>query len=132
MDPDSVVREGEYATVQKYGQSWAEQFGFDVKRLFSNTAFLTPQARANMKATVRAKYAAALPQYQNVRKSYVDRINKRTGAKDGDQYLIDYGAAFPTTGMPGQSAAPPANTPPPTAAKPGAQRIGRFTVEVQP
>ena len=27
MDPDSVVREGEYATVQKYAQSWAECSG---------------------------------------------------------------------------------------------------------
>ena len=34
MDPTSSVREGEYATVQKYAQSFANQLGFDVNRLF--------------------------------------------------------------------------------------------------
>jgi hypothetical protein len=95
MDPDSVVREGEYATVQKYAQSWAERFGFDVARVFTNTAFLTPQARANMKATIQQRYAPAKAQYDNVRRSYADRINRMTGGTDGDQYLIDYAGAFP-------------------------------------
>ncbi|HYE85189.1 MAG TPA: hypothetical protein VEA16_02450, partial [Vicinamibacterales bacterium] len=78
MDPDSVVREGEYATVQKYAQSWAERFGFDVARMFSNTTFLTPQARANMKATIRTKFASAKPQYENIRRQYVKQINQIT------------------------------------------------------
>lgn len=96
MDPDSVVREGEYATVQKYAQSWREQFGFDIQRLFSNTPFLTPQARANMKATIRQKYAASRKQYDNIRRSYADQINRITGQRDGDAFLIDHAAAFPS------------------------------------
>jgi hypothetical protein len=95
MDPDSVVREGEYATVQHYAQSWAERFGFDVKRIFSNTAFLTPQARENMKTTIRSKYAAGLSQYNNVRSEYARRISRATGHPDGADELIDYGAVFP-------------------------------------
>jgi hypothetical protein len=98
MDPDSVVREGEYATVQKYSQSWAEMFGFQVARIFSNEPFLTAEARANMKATIMGKYASARPQYDNVRSQYVQRINKATGTADGEEYLIDYGAAFPVIG----------------------------------
>jgi hypothetical protein len=98
MDPESVVREGEYATVQKYAQSWAERFGFDVARIFSNTTFLTPEARANMKATIRARYQAARPQYDNVRQSYVTQINRITKQADGNDYLVDYGAAFPEAG----------------------------------
>jgi hypothetical protein len=95
MDPDSVVREGEYATVQKYAQSWADSFGFNAARIFSNTAFLTPQARKNMKTTIAAKFSAGKKQYDAVRKSYVDRINAGTGAGDGEDELTDYGAAFP-------------------------------------
>jgi len=95
MDPESVVREGEYATVQKYSQSLAEKYGFDAKRVFSNTVFLTPEARQNMKATIETRFEPVRKQYNNLRKSYVERLNKVTGGADGEDYLNDYGAAFP-------------------------------------
>jgi hypothetical protein len=95
MDPDSVVREGEYATVQKYAQSWAQSFGFNAARVFSNTAFLTPQARANMKRTIQSKYQAGKAQYDNVRRSYASQINKITNGADGESWLTDYAAGFP-------------------------------------
>lgn len=95
MDPDSVVREGEYATVQKYAQSWVESFGFNALRVLQNREFLTPQARANLKSTITARFAAAKQQYDNVRREYGRRINRLTGQVDGEDYLIDYGAAFP-------------------------------------
>jgi len=98
MDPDSVVREGEYATVQKYAQSWAQSFGFNAARVFSNVAFLTPEARQNMKTTINAKFKAAERQYSGIRKSYTDQINQITGHQDGDSYLTDFGSAFPTGG----------------------------------
>lgn len=94
-DPDSVVREGEYATVQKYAQSWAEKVGFDAARIFTNTVFLSPQARANMKATIMGKFRASREQYDNVRRSYARQINQITKAGDGDTYLTDFGGAFP-------------------------------------
>lgn len=98
MDPDSVVREGEYATVQKYAQSWAQTFGFNAARIFSNTAFLSPQVRSNMKATIRAKYASAIPQYRNVRKNYVQQVDQMLGKPgSGDEWILDYEAAFPQT-----------------------------------
>jgi hypothetical protein len=100
MDPDSVVREGEYAVVQKYAQSWAEKFGFDVKRLYSNSQFLTPAARANMKATITAKGKAAHSQYLRVRQQYADKINRITGNTDGDEYLIDFGVMMPSSAAP--------------------------------
>lgn len=106
MDPDSVVREGEYATVQKYAQSWAQTFGFNAARMFSNTAFLTPQARANMKATILQKFSSMRKQYDALRKSYADRINKKTGQADGETYLTDYGGGFPQEAA--QSSAPAA------------------------
>lgn len=96
MDPDSVVREGEYATVQKYAQSWADQFGFDVKRIFSNTAFLTPQARQQLKATIRTKYGAARGQFENIRSEYGRQIERITRMPGGVEELPDFGAAFPS------------------------------------
>ena len=95
MDPESVVREGEYATVQKYAQSWAESFGFNAARIFSNTAFLTPQARENMKKTIRARFTAAQGQYENVRREYGRKIERITRVPGGVDELTDFGAAFP-------------------------------------
>lgn len=109
MDPDSAVREGEYATIQRYAQSWAESFGFNASRIFSNTQFLTPEARANMKATIQSKYKSIKQQYVGTRKAYADQINRITGGADGESYLTDFSSAFPpdatdaTTSPPGTS-----------------------------
>ena len=81
--------------MKKYGQSWAERFGFQAARIFSNTTFLTPDARANMKATIRARFSAAKPQYENLRRSYASQISRITNQGDGDSYLVDYAAGFP-------------------------------------
>lgn len=109
MDPESVVREGEYATVQRYAQSWAESFGFNAARVFTNTAFLTPEARANMKATIQRRFEATRGSYENLRQNYARQINRITGTQDGADLLVDYGGAFPdampdTTNDPAASA----------------------------
>lgn len=104
MDPESVVREGEYATVQKYSQSWAQKFGFDVARIFSNTTFLTPQARQNMKDTILQRFQAARGSYDALRKSYGTKV---AGMGGDEADLIDYGAGFPSV----DQAPPPAATP---------------------
>jgi len=91
MDPDSVVREGEYATVQKYAQSWLSSFGFNAARVLSNTEFLTPQSRQNMKNTIAARVAPMQKQYQNLRANYVDMM-KRAGGTEAD--LPNYTGAF--------------------------------------
>lgn len=103
MDPDSAVREGEYQTVQKYAQSWAERFGFDAKRIFSNTAFLTPLARANMKAAIMERFTASRGSYDALRKSYGTKL---AGMGGDDSDLIDYGAGFPADEPPPQPGAP--------------------------
>jgi hypothetical protein len=109
MDPDSVVREGEYKTVQTYAQSWVQAFGKSVEQAIAGTGFLSQSARENMKATIRAKFAAARGQYDNVRRSYASQINRLTGAQDGDDYLTDFGGAFPQ--QQGGAAAAPTQTP---------------------
>lgn len=92
MDPDSAVREGEYATIQKYSQSWLESFGFNAKRVLLNQEFLTPEARTNLVKTITQRAAPVITQYQKLHSYYSGRINKITGRKDGVDDLPDYGA----------------------------------------
>lgn len=95
MDPDSVVREGEYATVQKYAQSWAEAFGFKAARIFSNIQFLTKEAKTNMLGAMQNKYNSISPSYQNVYKEYSRRIDNALGKQgEGVNYLTDYAGGF--------------------------------------
>lgn len=90
MDPTSAVREWEYSTVQKYNQSWADSFWFDAKRTFSNTVFLTPESRANIKKTISNQYNTIKGSYDNVYNEYGRRIDKTTGRNDGLSYLTQY------------------------------------------
>jgi hypothetical protein len=90
MDPESVVREGEYATVQKYAQSWLQAFGFNAARIVANSEFLTPQARQQLKKTIRTKFAAGDAAYTRIRQAYAAQINRVTQGGDGDSYLIDF------------------------------------------
>ena len=115
MDPESVVREGEYATVQKYSQSWADRFGFDIRRLYSNSKFLTPEAIQNMKATIEAR---AKPEYQLYQHTLADFRNdvERVVPGGGQEYIPDYGQSFAKppemskTQPGGQTAPAPAQT----------------------
>jgi hypothetical protein len=92
MDPNSVVREGEYATIQKYSQSWVDSFGFNAARILNNKEFLTPESRENLKRTMQQRYDASLNQYENVYKEYGRRINAITGQEGGESMVTDYRA----------------------------------------
>lgn len=102
MDPDSVVREGEYATVKKYAQSWLQQFGFDALRVVDNQGFLTETAMKNLQSTITSRAKPVVQQYQNLRQETIRKMNVVTGGSNGGDYLIDYGGAFPSP--------PPADT----------------------
>jgi len=92
LDPNSVVREGEYATAQKYAQSWIKSFGKSVSQALSGTGFLSEEARKNIKDTINSKYESSKKNYDNVSKEYQRQIddayagNKRT--------ITNYGNAF--------------------------------------
>lgn len=94
MDPNSVVREGEYKTVQEYSQALLEKWGFKARRVFDNTGFLTEEARKFMANTMTKRYAPALKQYKNLEAEYGKKLQTH-GVKDPSAYLINYGAAFP-------------------------------------
>lgn len=95
MDPESVVREGEYATVQKYSQAWVERFKFSAQRVIDNKEFLTPQAREMMKNTIRAKSSAVGKEYQGYRRDIVNRIDEIAGKGEGEKRIGDHLAEVP-------------------------------------
>lgn len=96
MDPDSVVREGEYATVQKYSQSWVKAYGKSVSQAINGTGFLSAEARENIKKTISSKYSVAEKIYNNVYSEYGRRIDKVTGNTDGTDYITNYAGGVGT------------------------------------
>lgn len=92
MDPNSVVREGEYNTIQKYAQTWANNFGFTATRIFSNTNFLSADAKQKMLNALEAKFGSIQTQYKNLSSEYQRQINDaRTGLP---RQITDYSKAF--------------------------------------
>lgn len=97
LDPGSVVREGEYATAQKYAQSWVAAYGKGVTQALLGTGFLSKQARENIKNTIETKYQASKRSYDNVYNQYGTGINALSGRSDGKQFLIDYSTPAPAS-----------------------------------
>lgn len=90
LDPGSVVREGEYATAQKYAQSWVAAFGKGVEQALLGNGFLSETARNNIKTTIGQKYKSSQVSYDNVFTQYEKNINSLTGRNDGKAFLVDY------------------------------------------
>jgi hypothetical protein len=90
LDPGSVVREGEYATAQKYAQSWVKAYGTGVTQAIAGTGFLSRTARQNIKATIEQKYLSAEKSYTNTYQQYAKSISTLTGRNDGELFLSDY------------------------------------------
>lgn len=92
MDPNSVVREGEYNTVQRYAQTWADNFGFNAKRVFSNTNFLTADAKQKMLNALKPKVDTITNQYTNLKSEYQRQIDDAYSGKP--RSIQDYSAPF--------------------------------------
>lgn len=93
LDPGSVVREGEYATAQKYAQSWISAYGKGVTQAIAGTGFLTEKARRQIKDTIEAKYKASLSSYDNLHNQYISGVNNLTGRDDGSKFLRNYNSS---------------------------------------
>jgi CHAP domain len=95
LDPDSVVREGEYATIQKYSQSWIEAFGFNAQRIVDNQGLLSEDAIKKIQGVINQKYESVNGQYQNLYGEYSRRIDAATGVGGkGSEMLTDYSKAY--------------------------------------
>jgi len=90
LDPGSVVREGEYATAQKYAQSWLAAYGKGVTQALAGTGFLSETARKNIKDTIETKYKSSLRSYNNLANQYEKGINDLTGRNDGSKFIRSY------------------------------------------
>ena len=75
MDPDSVVREWEYATVQKYAQVWWDKLGMNINRILNGEEFISEDAKKNMVNTIKTKYQSQKSNYENLRKNKIQIIN---------------------------------------------------------
>jgi hypothetical protein len=95
MDPNSVVREGEYNTIQKYAQTWADNFGFKATRIFSNTNFLSPDAKQKMLNALKPKVETITKQYESLQNEYQRQIDDVSSG--GTRQITDYGKAFDNT-----------------------------------
>lgn len=94
LDPGSVVREGEYATVQKYAQSMVQSYGKSVTQALSGTGFLSEDARKNIKSTIESRFKSAETSYNNLYKETERRVNLIGNTNMGSQLLNNYGGAF--------------------------------------
>jgi hypothetical protein len=93
MDPNSVVRESEYATAQQYAQAVLQAYGLKINRVFTNSGFLTDEARKFLQDTLDKKLNASKLNYDNVYNEYNRKIEEaRTGEISGS--LANYGAAY--------------------------------------
>lgn len=100
MDPNSVVREGEYNTVQRYAQTWADNFGFTAQRIFSNTNFLSADAKQKMLNALKPKVTTLTNQYTNLQSEYQRQIDDAYAGKP--RQITNYAGSAstppPTTG----------------------------------
>jgi hypothetical protein len=78
MDPDSVVREWEYATVQKYSQTWNDKFWMNINRIMTWQEFISEEAKKNIVATIKSKYEWTKQNYLQTRDTYISNINDLT------------------------------------------------------
>ena len=96
LDPESVVREGEYATVKKYAQSITDRYGKEIQNAILGTGFLSQGAIRNIQTTMNNLEQSRRPQYE---KAYSERarvINNIAGADVAGQVLIDYTPTSPS------------------------------------
>ncbi len=97
LDPNSVVRETEYASASKTGNIFTGTLA-QFNGLFKpQGGFLSPQVKASFKKVVDQKLAVKEKQYDNLYNETARKINMKTGSEDGSDYLTNYKQAGVTT-----------------------------------
>lgn len=99
MDPNSVVREGEYKTVQDYSTALLQRIGINIKRAFDAQGFLTAEARANMEKTLGNIMAAKQASYDNLASQYQRQIDDAYSGKN--RTITNYAGGGQTGGSGG-------------------------------
>jgi hypothetical protein len=100
MDPGSVVREGEYKTVQDYATSLLQRTGLKANRVFNNDGFLTDEARGFLLNTLENRFKASEKSYKNLYDETARRVNLIGNTDKGTDLLNNYGGAFVSPSVP--------------------------------
>lgn len=90
LDPESVVREGEYATIKKYAQSAINKYSKEITNALNGTGFLSKEAIENIKTTMQNNYKSRKPAYDNLYRQKSKVINNIAGSDVADLFLVDY------------------------------------------
>lgn len=88
LDPDSVVREGEYATVAKYSSSWGEKTLSEVKQFLAGDGTLSDDAAKKVVDAITSRGKNYMDQEKAIRDQYTKKINKATGYNDWEAQLV--------------------------------------------
>lgn len=96
MDPNSVVRESEYDTVQRFSQSLAQGAYWKIDRVFWNDGFMTQEAKNAILATLEKKLNAQKISYDNIRNQTKKQI-KWKASQLTDAELDDLLKQYDTT-----------------------------------
>ena len=93
LDPNSVVRETEYANAAKSGNIFIGMYTKYNGYLKEEGGFMPEQVKKSFIAIMEEKYKVSQIQYNNYRTEQIKKINKWTGKTDGADYLSDFGSA---------------------------------------
>jgi hypothetical protein len=94
LDPESVVREGEYETIKKYAQPVFSRYKGELKNAVSGSGFLSAEAISNIKQTIENRYSSTLPQYTNLQNSTASKINQIAGKDVAGLVLTDFTGGY--------------------------------------
>jgi len=95
LDPESVVREGEYETIKKYAQNIFGRYKGEINNAINGSGFLSSDAIQNIKDTIDNRYTSGLQQYQNKANETARVINTIAGKDVAGMVLTDYeGGAY--------------------------------------
>lgn len=97
LDPDSVVREWEYATVAKYSSSWGEKTLSEINQFLSWNGTLSDASAQKVIDAIKSRGKNYVEQEKNIRNQYIEKINRATGYKDWDTQLVYPDYSTPTT-----------------------------------
>ena len=90
LDPDSVVREGEYETIKKYSQNIFGKYKGEIDNAINGTGFLSQNAIDNIKSTIQQRYDSKLGQYQNKQSETARVIDTIAGQPVSNMVLTNY------------------------------------------
>mgnify|MGYP003144064390 CR=1 FL=1 len=90
LDPNSVVRESEYAAAAKSGNIFVGVYARFNGYWKAEGGFMPPALKNDFMEITNQKYQVVESQYQNLYSEYGRRIDRKTGVDDGTEYLTNY------------------------------------------